>query len=134
MTMDGHASNVSMCTKLRCDLKANSCEPLKTLKTYFPHPVTHDNVFVRMHACQMLKLTHNTLQVHADYCLFALVDFILLFIHFDCIYIIVENGALRLTCAVKKDSDSAGIQPNLKHHWQHQLEVHSSSEQCPKEK
>ena len=66
MTMDGHASNISMCTQLGCDLKADPCEPLKT---HFPHPVTHDNVFVMMDACHMLKLTRNMLQVHAHYCL-----------------------------------------------------------------
>ena len=71
MTMDGHASNVSMCSQLGCDLKADPCEPLKT---HFPHPVTHDNVFVMMDACHMLKLTRNMLQVHAHYCLSALVD------------------------------------------------------------
>ena len=99
MTMDGHASNVSMCTQLGCHLKGNPCEPLKT---HFPHPVTHDKVFVMMDACHKLKLTRNMLQVHADYCLFALVDSILLFIHFDiCLYLhhCGEYGALHLTCA-----------------------------------
>ncbi|KAK0144600.1 DNA transposase THAP9 [Merluccius polli] len=56
MTMDGHASNVSMCTQLGCKLKADPCEPLKT---HFPHPITHDKVFVMMDACHMLKLTRN---------------------------------------------------------------------------
>ncbi len=89
--MDGHASNVSMCIQLGCDLKADPCEPLKT---HFLHPVTHDNVFVMMDACHILKLTCNMLQVCAHYCLFALVDSVLLFIHFDCIYIIVQNMVL----------------------------------------
>uniref|UniRef100_A0A9J7Y0J1 Uncharacterized protein n=1 Tax=Cyprinus carpio carpio TaxID=630221 RepID=A0A9J7Y0J1_CYPCA len=62
MTMDGHASNVSMCTQLGCDLKADPCEPLKT---HFPHPVTHDDVFVMMDACHMLKLTRNMLQAYS---------------------------------------------------------------------
>lgn len=29
VTMDGHASNISMCTQLGCQLKANPLEPLK---------------------------------------------------------------------------------------------------------
>lgn len=62
MTMDGHAFNVSMCTQLGCDLKEDPCEPLKT---NFPHPVTHDNVFVMMDACHMLKLTRNMLQAYS---------------------------------------------------------------------
>lgn len=36
--------------------------------------------------------------------------------------------------AVKKYCDSAGLQPNCKHHWQHRLEAHCSSERCTKEK
>ena len=71
LTMDGHASNVSVCSQLGCNLKADPCEPLKT---HFPHPVSHDNVFVMMDACHMLKLTRNMLQVHVQYCLSALVD------------------------------------------------------------
>ena len=76
MTMDGHASNVSMCSQLGCNLKADPCEPLKT---HFPHPVTHDNVFVMMDACHMLKLTRNMLQVHAHFWLFC---FLYIFIVF----------------------------------------------------
>ncbi|TKS73767.1 DNA transposase THAP9 [Collichthys lucidus] len=71
VTMDGHASNVSMCTQLGCTLKADPCEPLKT---HFPHPVTHDKVFVMMDACHMLKLTRNMLEVHAHYFPSALLD------------------------------------------------------------
>ncbi|KAJ4948618.1 hypothetical protein JOQ06_020151, partial [Pogonophryne albipinna] len=37
VTMDGHASNVSMCNQLGCELKGNPQEPLKTS---FPHPST----------------------------------------------------------------------------------------------
>lgn len=65
MTMDGHASNISMCNKLGCDLKANPREPLKTS---FAHPVTGERVFVMMDACHMLKLARNMLQVNADCC------------------------------------------------------------------
>lgn len=65
MTIDGHASSVSMCIQL----KAN---PYEHLKTHFPHPVTRDNDFVMMDACYMLKLT-----LHVDYCLFVLADSIL---------------------------------------------------------
>ncbi|XDV45352.1 hypothetical protein PO909_013466 [Leuciscus waleckii] len=62
MTMDGHASNISMCTQLGCDLKATPCEPLKT---HFPHPRTRDKVFVMMDACHMLKLTRNMLEAYS---------------------------------------------------------------------
>ena len=84
MTMDGHATNISMCTQLGCDLKADPCKPLKT---HFPHPLTHDNVFVMMDACHMLKLTRNILQV-----LFSLT--VRIFIHFEFIYIILQNMVL----------------------------------------
>ncbi|KAJ4934764.1 hypothetical protein JOQ06_007546 [Pogonophryne albipinna] len=60
VTMDGHASNVSMCNQLGCELKGNPQEPLKTS---FPHPSTGDKVFVMMDACHMLKLARNMLQV-----------------------------------------------------------------------
>ena len=76
MTMDGHASNVSMCSQLGCDLKATPSEPLKT---HFPHPTTGDKVFVMMDACHMLKLTRNMLEVHAYCYVFALVYHIILF-------------------------------------------------------
>ncbi|KAM3605598.1 uncharacterized protein V6R79_001603 [Siganus canaliculatus] len=62
MTMDGHASNISMCTQLGCDLKATPCEPLKT---HFPHPKTCEKVFVMMDACHMLKLTRNMLEAYS---------------------------------------------------------------------
>ena len=103
MTMDGHASNISMCNQLGCELKANPSEPMKT---YFLHPVTQDQVFVMMDACHMLKLTRNMLEVH-DYCLFALVDSTLLKICFYCmeleyVYHTVEYGALQHVLAVKR--------------------------------
>lgn len=53
VTMDGHASNISMCNRLGCQLKGNSAEPLKT---FFEHLVTGERVFVMMDACHMLKL------------------------------------------------------------------------------
>ncbi|RVE64489.1 hypothetical protein OJAV_G00126390 [Oryzias javanicus] len=37
MTMDGHASNISMCNLLGCQLKT---KPRNPLKTFFEHPVT----------------------------------------------------------------------------------------------
>ena len=62
VTMDGHATNVSMCNQLGCELKRN---PLEPLKTYFPHPVeSSERVFVVMDACHMLKLSRNMLQVN----------------------------------------------------------------------
>lgn len=62
VTMDGHASNISMCTQLGCQLKANSLVPLKT---FFAHPVTGEKVFVMMDACHMLKLARNMLQAYS---------------------------------------------------------------------
>ena len=59
VTMTGHASNISMCNQLGCQLKADPCEPLQT---FFPHPVTGERVFVMMDACHMLKLARNMLQ------------------------------------------------------------------------
>lgn len=53
VTMDSHASNVSMCNQHGCELKGDPCEPLKTS---FPHSVTGHNVFVMVDACHMLKL------------------------------------------------------------------------------
>lgn len=64
VTMDGHASNTSMCNQLGCELRGN---PQKPLKTSFPHPSTGDQVFIMMDACHMLKLARNMLQVN-DYC------------------------------------------------------------------
>lgn len=61
MTMDGHASNVNMYNQLRCQLKGNPKEPLKS----FEHPVTSDRVFVFMDACHMLKLARNMLQAYS---------------------------------------------------------------------
>lgn len=59
VTMDGHASNVSMCNQLGCQLKGNPVEPLRT---FSPHPVTGERVVVMMDACHMLKLGQNMLQ------------------------------------------------------------------------
>ena len=47
VTMDGHASNVSMCNQLGCVLKGDPREPLQTS---FSHPVTGEKVFVMMDA------------------------------------------------------------------------------------
>lgn len=68
--------------------------PSETMKTHFSHPVTHDKVFLMMDACHMLMLARNMLQVHASYCLFALVDSILLSIQFDYVYITLDNVVL----------------------------------------
>ncbi|XP_037831652.1 uncharacterized protein si:ch73-130a3.4 isoform X3 [Kryptolebias marmoratus] len=62
VTMDGHASNIRMCNLLGCQLKGNPVEPLKT---FFPHPVTGERVFVMMDACHMLKLARNMLQAYS---------------------------------------------------------------------
>ncbi|XP_039678901.1 uncharacterized protein LOC120573306 isoform X2 [Perca fluviatilis] len=63
VTVDGHASNVSMCNQLGCELKADPREPLQTS---FSHPVTGEKVFVMMAACHMLKLARNMLQLRLD--------------------------------------------------------------------
>ena len=60
IVMDGHASNVSMCSMLGCSLKKD--EPLVT---HFPHPSTSERVYVMMDACHMLKLSHNMLQAYS---------------------------------------------------------------------
>ncbi|KAL0962703.1 hypothetical protein UPYG_G00344250 [Umbra pygmaea] len=62
VTMDGHASNVSMCNQLGCELKGDPREPLQTS---FSHPVTGEKVFVMMDACHMLKLARNMLQAYS---------------------------------------------------------------------
>ena len=60
--MDGHASNISMCNQLGCELKGKPSEPLKT----FVHPVNvAERVFVVMDACHMLKLSRNMLQSYS---------------------------------------------------------------------
>ena len=92
MTMDGHATNICMCTQLGCDLKADPCKPLKT---HFQPPVTHDNVFVMMDACHMLKLTRNMLQVHAHYCPFSDCSAFYTFRFY--LHNSAEYGALQLT-------------------------------------
>lgn len=55
LTMDGHATNVAMCTMLGCQLRVGD----NKLITYFPHPTSGDRVFVMMDACHMLKLVRN---------------------------------------------------------------------------
>ncbi len=65
LTMDGHASNVSTCNQLGCEVKRNLREPLKTC---FLHPVTGERVFVIMDTRHVLKLARSMLQVSADGC------------------------------------------------------------------
>ena len=60
LTMDGHASNVGMCTRLGCQLKVSG-----DMRTYFPHPTTGKPVYLIMDACHMLKLTRNMLEVYS---------------------------------------------------------------------
>lgn len=61
VTMDGHISNINMCTMLGCQLKLN-----QPLKTYFVHPSSGENVFVIMDPCHMLKLARNMLQAYSS--------------------------------------------------------------------
>lgn len=58
ITMDGHASNVSMVKLLGCSL-----EPYK-LKTYFEHPSSKEPVYIMFDACHMLKLVRNMLEAY----------------------------------------------------------------------
>ena len=60
LTMDGHASNMSMCARLGCQLKLTG-----DLCTFFPHPTTGQPVYVMMDTCHMLKLTRNMFQVYS---------------------------------------------------------------------
>lgn len=62
LTMDGHASNISMVTMLGCQLKIT--EQNHVLKTYFPHPSSGAAVYVIMDACHMLKLSRNMLEAY----------------------------------------------------------------------
>lgn len=55
-TFDGTSTNISTANSLGACLKYGP-----NLKTYFPHPVTADPVFVILDACHMLKLVRNTL-------------------------------------------------------------------------
>lgn len=62
VTMDGHASNINMCSQLGCQLKVNFTEPLQP---FFPHPATGERVYVMLDACHMLKLTRNMMQAYS---------------------------------------------------------------------
>jgi len=62
ITMDGHATNISMCTQLGCVLTMKNNQPLKT---YFSHPITGEKIFIIMDACHMLKLARNMLQTYS---------------------------------------------------------------------
>jgi len=57
LTMDGHATNVAMCSLLGCQL-----DPAKHLKTYFYVEGCPEPVYVFMDACHMIKLVRNMLQ------------------------------------------------------------------------
>ncbi len=63
VTMDGHLSNISVCTMPGCQLKLN---PLEPLRTYFTHPSSGEKVFVMMDPCHTLKLTRNMLQAYGS--------------------------------------------------------------------
>ena len=57
ITMDGHATNVAMCSLLGCQL-----DPSKRMKTYFFMDCSSEPIYVFMDACHMIKLVRNTLQ------------------------------------------------------------------------
>ena len=56
LTLDGAALNMSMAKILGCEL-----QPSKPLKTWFPHPITSEPVYIFLDICHMLKLFRNTL-------------------------------------------------------------------------
>ena len=56
ITMDGHATNVSMCKALGCQL-----DPSRPLQPYFSMPETGETVQVIFDACHMVNLGRNTL-------------------------------------------------------------------------
>lgn len=53
LTMDGHATNLAMCSSLGCSLSSG--------QSHFPHPQTGENVYIMFDACHMLKLVRNML-------------------------------------------------------------------------
>ena len=57
LTLDGHATNVAMCSLLGCQL-----DPTKHLKTYFYVDGHPEPIYVFMDACHMIKLVRNMLQ------------------------------------------------------------------------
>lgn len=65
LTMDGHASNISMVTSMGCNLKVTE-EGLSTpLKTSFSHPASGEPIYVIMDACHMLKLCRNMFDAYS---------------------------------------------------------------------
>ena len=62
LTMDGHASNISMATMLGCQLKLQ-----QPLKTFFNHPSSCKPVYVLFDACHMLKLVRNMFQAYGSF-------------------------------------------------------------------
>lgn len=61
ITMDGHATNVGMCSQLGCNIKVSGNT---TTKSYFPHPATGAPVYIVFDPPHMLKLTRNLLQAY----------------------------------------------------------------------
>lgn len=55
LTCDGAASNIAMANCLGTNLTYS------TLKTYFLHPNTQEEVFIMLDACHMIKLVRNAL-------------------------------------------------------------------------
>lgn len=55
LTFDGAATNITMANCLGADLSINSS------KTYFPHPVTKQPIYILLDPPHMLKLIRNTL-------------------------------------------------------------------------
>lgn len=59
LTMDGHATNVSMCSLLGCTLKPNN------VQSFFVDPVSQRRIFIFFDACHMLKLVRNMLEAYS---------------------------------------------------------------------
>ena len=56
VTMDGHATNIAMCSLLGCDLDPND------LRTSFTDPASKRTLYVFFDPCHMLKLVRNMLE------------------------------------------------------------------------
>ncbi|KAK6167116.1 hypothetical protein SNE40_021216 [Patella caerulea] len=60
VTMDGHASNISMCHLLGCNFEYHQQDP----KPFFQLPGITNRIWVVMDACHMVKLIRNALEAY----------------------------------------------------------------------
>lgn len=54
VTFDGTATNFATCNKLGANLNN-----ITKLQTHFPHPITHENVYIFLDICHMFNLIRN---------------------------------------------------------------------------